>query len=51
MSDAYLNNISEIPNIIVDDAEFVLREILSTRKVRSVEAIAICTDDPCDEMI
>lgn len=51
MSNAYINNISEIPNIIVDDAEFVLREILSTRKVRSVEAIAICTDDPYDEMI
>lgn len=51
MSDGYLNDISEIPNIIVDDAEFVLREILSTRKVRSVEAIAVCTDDAYDELI
>ena len=51
MSDEYMNGIDSIDNIIVDDAEYILKYILSFRKVRSMEAISICTSDPDDELI
>lgn len=51
LSDRYLNNISTIENIIVDDTEYVLKKLLYCRKVRNVEAISITTDDMDDELI
>ena len=50
MSDNYMNKILSIDNIIIDDAEYVLRNILKMRKVISVEAISITTDDISDSV-
>lgn len=51
LSDAFLNDISVIHNIIVDDTEAVLKALLSARKVKNVEAISITTNDESDELI
>lgn len=52
MSENYLRGISEIPQVIVDDAEHVLSIMMSNMcKVKNVNTIAICTNDMSDELI
>lgn len=45
-------NIDDIPKIIVDDTEYILKVLLERFNVQSVEAIALCIDnDMGDEVI
>lgn len=52
MSTTYQNSASgKMSNVIVDDADMVLKVMLEKFNVNSISAISMCNNDPSDELI